>query len=239
MKDTRFDIPKELTEPEPRIRVNVNNIMEGLLHESQEVPQGRSVTPGQSKNYFEFLELVEQAIQDYENRQDSPFNRKVQLSWERPNLPDETERITISLEERSPGAFAEGAPMEGKVKNLRPFLREKKQSINDPGYLTAVFGKWYDNLIGFTAWAQTNKEAIERAFWLEDFMERYTWFFRASGVGRVLFYSQKEDEFIDNDGQKLYGRRLTYFVRTERITTVDEKTLENIYLNLSVGRTGS
>jgi len=235
VEDSRFKLPDSLTADEQRIRVNVSQIMGSLVEGAQDVTQGRSVTPGQSKNYFEFLELVHKAIEDYQNRQKPPFNRRVNLSWERPNLKEETERITISLEERMPGAFSEGAPREGKIKNLRPILREKRQSETDPGYLTAIFGKWYDNLIGFTTWAQTNKEAIERAFWFEDFMEKYTWFFRASGVGRVLFYSQKEDEFTDNDGQRLYGRRLTYFVRTERITTIDEKTLENIYLNLSVG----
>ena len=238
--DDRFKLSDEtLEEDNEFIRVQVHQIMGSLLQEAQEIPRGRSVTPGQSKTYFQFLELVEKAIRDYESRQRTPFNREVQMSWERPNKAEETERITISLEERTPGAFSEGAPGEGKVKNWRPILREKRQSIENPGYLTAIFGKWYDNLIGFTAWAQTNKEAIERAFWFEDLMEKYTWFFRASGVGRVLFYSQKEDEFTDNDGQKLYGRRLTYFVRTEKITTIDEKTLEQVYLNLSVGRTGS
>jgi hypothetical protein len=97
-----------------------------------------------------------------------------------------------------------------------------------------VFGKWYDNVIGFTVWAQTNKEAIERAFWFEDLMEEYTWFFRASGVGRVLMYEQEEDKIVDNDGQKLYGREIRYFVRIEKISTLSEKTLEQIYLNLSV-----
>lgn len=238
MSDTRFELPEDLTKNNLRIRADISNIMESIVGQAQPSHNGRSQTPGQAKNYFEFLTLLETAIRDYERRQEAPFSKTVGLSWERPNLPEETERITISLEERMPGAFSEGAPMEGNVKNWRPILREKRQSEQDPGYLTAVFGKYYDNLIGFTTWAQTNKEAIERAFWFEEFMEKYAWFFRVSGVNRVLFYSQKEDEFTDNDGQRLYGRRLTYFVRTEKITTVDEKTLENIYLNLSVGREG-
>jgi len=235
--DTRFDTPPALLEQEPGIRTNVNQIMESIVDNAQD-PVGRSRTHGQSKNYFQFLELVSKAMEDYQRRQQPPINRKLELSWERPNREQETERITISLDKRVPGSFAEGSPMEGNTKNWRPILREKRLSKTDPGYTTAILGKWFDNLIGFTAWAQTNKEAIERAFWFEEFMEKYIWFFRVSGVNRVLYYSQ-EDVFQDNDGQRVYGQRLVYFVRTEKITTVDEKQLEHIYLDLSVGRSGS
>lgn len=228
-------IPEELLQDPTRIEVR--KVTLGLIEQATGSGNARSVKPGQAKNYFEFCELVKETIDDYQRRTQVPGNRKVQLSWERPNNTAESELITICLKSRTPGVFDRGAPKEGSIKNWRPILREKVEDLENPGYLKAVFGKWFDNIIGFTVWAQTNKEAIERAFWFESLMEEYAWYFAASGVGRVLFMEQAEDEFVDNDGQKLYGRELRFFVRTEKITEMSEKTLENMYVNLFVGKT--
>lgn len=235
---SQADVPSELLEDRQRIRVQTLNLIDSSLSNtyiSTPVADNVSKTPGQAKNYFEFVELVEKAVRDFEEREQAPYRRKLDFSWERPNKAEETERITISLLERKPGVYAQGAPGQGSVRNQRPILRQKVTDKDNPGYNVAVMGKTFDNHIGFTLWAQTNKEAIERAFWFEDLMEKYTWYFRASGVGRVLFYSQEEDSFEDNDGQKIYGRRLVFFVRTERITELSEKTVEEIFVNLSVG----
>lgn len=229
---SQFDVPKELLVNENRVKVSI--IMEGLINNTQTIP-GRSVTPGHAKDYFEFLELVKKAVDDYQTRSSVPSKRQLDFSWERPDTVAETEKLSISLLSRQPGAFQQGAPNEAKIRNQAPILREKKEDPDNPGYLNLVYGKFYDNMVGFTIWSLTNKEVIERAFWFEDLMEKYNWFFKMSGVNRVIFSSQEEDTFVDNDGKRIYGRKLIYFVRTEKITTVSEKVIEDVYINLSVG----
>lgn len=224
---SQFDIPDELKENPYRIKVS--HTFSGIVERSEGT---RSVTPGPAKNYFEFCELLKQALDDYQSRLESP--NKVVMSWEDPDKTAVTEVVSINLVKRLPGAFDQGAPFEGSVRNLRPILRESKPDPDAPGYRKAILGKWYDNLVRFTCWAQTNKEAIQRSFWFEQFVEKYTWFFKMSGVQRVIFWGQEEDKVIDNDGKKLYGRPLLFYVQTEELTEHSEKELEEIYVNLTV-----
>jgi hypothetical protein len=213
----KYEVPEELLDP--NVRISVEHIFNNQIERS--LDSSSSTAPGRARNYYEFLTLVEKALEDYQTRTPIlPISRKLKMSWE-------------SVVKRKPGAFSQGAPFEGSVKNLRPVLREHREDPDNPGYRTAVLGKWFDNSVRFTCWAQTNKEAIQRSFWFEKFMEKYTWFFVASGVPRVLFMEQ-EEEVIDNDGNKIYGRSLVYFVKTEEITLISEKELEEIVVSLSV-----
>lgn len=225
---SRFDVPDDLkTNP---YRITVQQTFNGVIESAEKL---RSVTPGNTKNYFEFCELLEKALRDYQTR--LAETTRVDLVWEKPDeITEKQEIVSINLVKRSPGQLDQGAPFEGSVKQLRPILRETKSDSDSPGYRKAILGKWHDNLIRFTCWAQTNKEAIARAFWFEEFVDKYTWFFRASGVGRVIYWGQEEDETVNNSGKKLYGRPILYFVRTEELTQVSEKEIEQIYLNLIV-----
>lgn len=230
---SRFEVDEALLEERPSIQVN--DIFESqIANAATTSPAPRTKSPGQSKNYLEFVGLVEKAIRAQETAQNVPSSRAVKFSWDRLDDDIESEVITASLTRREPGKFAQGAPFEGSVKHLRPILREVIDDEDNPGYRIAVLGRWFDNLVRFTCWAQTNQEAMERAFWLEKLMEDYKWFFIQSGVQRVYFWSQ-EEVTIDNDGNKLYGRSLTYYVKTEEITTLSEKTIETVSIELGVG----
>lgn len=224
---SQFDVSDELKENPYRIRVA--QTFSGIIERAEGT---RSVTPGPAKNYFEFCELVKQALDDYQTRLASP--NKLLMSWEDPDKTAITEVVSINLVKREPGLFDQGAPFEGSVRNLRPIIRESKQDPDAPGYRKVILGKWYDNLVRFTCWAQTNKEAISRSIWFEQFIDKYTWYFKASGVQRVIFWRQEEDKFLDNDGKKLYGRPMLFYVKTEELTEHSEKELEEIYVNLIV-----
>lgn len=220
-------VPEELLESPTRILAA--KTFSGIIERAQDA---RSVSPGASKNYFQFFELVDKALIDYQSRLGSP--NLVKLSWEEPDEILDTEIISISLLSREPGRFDQGAPLEGSVKQLKPVLRESKSDPNNPGYKKAILGKWNDNVVRFTCWAKTNKEAIQRSFWFEDFMNKYNWFFVISGVPRVIFYKQAEDTVINNQGKKLYGRPLIFYVKTEEITEISEKEIDEISINLRV-----
>lgn len=227
---SRFDPPKELTQKQPTISVS-SRVFDSQVERAQQPTRG--TTPGRARNYFEFLELVAKGLTDFQDKENIFPGQRLRLAWQRQDDIADSNSITVTISKREPGIFAQGAPFEGSVQNLRPVLREYKDDPDNPGYRLAIYGKWYDNLVEFTCWADTNAEAIERAFFFEDFMEKYNWFFVLSGVPRVLFMAQKEAT-VDNDGNKLYGRSLVYYVKTEKITTVSEKQLEEIYISMSV-----
>jgi hypothetical protein len=222
----------ELTEEQVRIKVEAHFdfIRDQAQQESDRF--GRSKTLGEAKSLLEFIDLVRQAIDDYEIREGVSEPDKVLFTEEEPDYASRTETITFSLIRREPGAFSQGAPFEGKVKNLRPRHRETGDDPTQPGYRQMVTGYWYDNLIRLTCWARTNKAANARAQWLEGLMEDYSWWFVAQGTSRVLYQGQSTDLVTVVDNNKWYGRPIDFFVRTERLRTFKEKTLEEILIKL-------
>lgn len=225
---SRFSVPTEVTAVPERIRVAAAETFSSIVETAEALDKSR--TPGSAKNYFQFCQLLQTALDDHQKKD----NNKVSLVWETPDSPIETEVISINLVSRLPGSFSQGAPGQAQVRNMRPIIRESKDDPASPGYRKVILGKYFDNLVQFTCWARTNKEAIARSFWFEEFVEKYTWFFKISGVQRVLFSKQEEDLFINNDGKKFYGRPLLFFVRTEELTEYFEKEIEEIIVNLLI-----
>lgn len=228
----RTDIlPAELTENQQRVRVIAETQYNTILHNS--VRLEKTKTPQPSKSIIEVMELVSQAISDYETRTHTNEDAKVGVTYENPDTTRQVEVISMSLARREPGMFAQGSPFQGNVKNRRPLLREEVVDPDHPGYKRAVLGFFYDNILRLTCWARTNKQANERALWLENVMEEYTWFFVYSGVNRLL-YDGRRDETVYDEGTKYYGRPIDYFVRTEKIRQVSEKTLEEVVIRLAL-----
>jgi hypothetical protein len=228
-------IPEELSTVQPS--VIVQNRFNSIIN-TAELPE-KSRTPGNAKSILEFYTLVQRAIENREAATRKTEDAKVRLCFEKSDVASEFESITIELERREPGRYSEGAPFQGDVKNLRPILREIIADPDNPGYRKAVMGYWHDNLVRFTCWARTNKQADERALEFEGLMEDYTWFFRSSGVSRVLFWGRGPQEVFDtgdnagSTGGKFYGRSLLYYVKTETIRSTSEKELERIIINLN------
>lgn len=237
MTDLRTDIlPDELTQEESRIIVRRQ--FDAILGASKSQPD-RSQTPGLAKNINEFYELVKLVIDDYNTKAKKTSDSQVFFTQEKPDVVQELPAVTFTLTRREPGRYSEGRPFEGDVRNLRPLLREEKVDPNNLGYRLAVFGYWHDNIVRFTVWARTNKEANEKALWFEGLMEDYQWFFRVRGVNRMLYWGRGSDEVYDAGGSargvstnKLYGRPIDYFVRTETLRSVSEKEIERIIINL-------
>lgn len=191
-------------------------------------------TNGTAKSLLEFYDLVRLAINDNESRRQVPDNNQVYFTEEEPDVKWETEAISFNLVRREPGAYSQGAPFEGKIRNLRPILRESSLDPDYPDYRALILGYYYDNLVRFTCWAQTNKAANSRAEWFEDLMEEYSWYYKISGVQRVIFYGRNEDLVVDVSGNRWYGRPINYFVRTEKLRQISEKKIEEIFVNLDV-----
>lgn len=226
-------IPQELLVDPEQVKVIIETQFSNISENAVRID--RTVTPGKTKDIVEVAELIEKAIRDYETRLHTTEEGKVNLVYERPEKDFDGETIAISFAVRAPGAIGQGGPMESKTKNLRPVLREIRDDPDNPGYKRMVLGYYYDNVIRLTCWARTNKVANTRAIWLENLMEEYTWWFVYSGVNRIFYDGWKTPVVLDINNQRYFGRPIDFFVRTEKLINVSQKTLEEIYIRLALG----
>lgn len=198
----------------------------------------RARSPFPAKSLNEFYGLVKNALDNYETRQNIVEEAKAFYTEEDPDyLKDNHLIITFNLVKRVPGSFSPGPPFQSEVSNWRPILREEIDDTENPGYKRAIFGYWHDNEVKFTVWARTNKLANEKALWFENIMQEYSWYFVSQGVSRVLFLKRESDIQIDNNNAKLYGRPIHYYVRTETLTNISQKTIEQITIGSEVENT--
>jgi len=191
-------------------------------------------TPKPAKNIIEAMDVISYAMKDYEDRVHATEDAKVNLTYEYPDRIAQLETVSIMLQRREPGMFAAGRPFEKRLKQLRPMLREELDDPEHPGYKRAIFGQFYDNILRLTAWARTNKAASERALWIENVMEEYAWFFAYSGINRVLYQGRAEEQMREVEGNRIYGRPIDYFVKTEKLRSVSQKQLELICVRLAI-----
>lgn len=224
----------ELTKP--RARIIVERVFEHTRGIEPPRSESRATTLGSTKSLLEFYDLVRRALDDYESRAGVAQETKVIFTEEEPDASAGTESIVFSLIERLPGQFAQGEPMSRDHVNLRPIFREEYDDSKNPGYRILVNGYYYDSIVRFTCWARTNKKANARAEWFEDLMEEYSWWFKLQGVDRVLFYGRNTDLVTTVNENKWYGRPINYFVRTEKLRTFQQKTLEEILIRLETKR---
>ena len=230
-----FELRTDLLDPELlrdpyRIKVVVEEHFNSIVNTAISEP---TKTPGPAKDIIEVLGLIRQAVLDYDERTRVTQDATVDVTYDNPEKAVEVEVISLAFADRSPGMFGQGRPFENKTKNLRPILREVVDDPDNPGYKRAVLGMYYDNVIRLTCWARTNKAANERALWLERMMEEYSWFFVSQGTNRILFDGWRANITIDIFNNTYYGRPIDYFVRTERLWNVSQKTLEEIYIKLA------
>jgi hypothetical protein len=224
-------LSEELTEN--NVRMHVQYVYDNLLERSTHITDERVRSPKPAKSLIEVYSLIKNVIDNYQERASIPASHKVIFTEEEPDAKAQQEMITYSLVRREPGAMGQGSPFQSNVHNLKSRFREEYDDAENPGYRTMVSGYWHDNLIRLTCWARTNKAANARAQWLEDMLEEYSWFFKAEGVDRFIYWEQQADMSLDIQGNKWYGRPLDYFIRTETIRTFSEKKIEEIIIKLS------
>ena len=223
-------IAPELLQEPPGITVNIQEPFKYLIENAIPSP---TKTPGITKDIVEVAELIEIATKDYEKRFGTTKEAQVDFVFERPDIAFSGERLGFSFPVRQPGAFGGGRPFESKTKNLRPVLREVADDPDNPGYKKAVLGYWYDNIIRITCWARNNKTVLKRAIWVENMMEEYTWWFVRSGTNRIFYEGWQPSVFLDINNDIYFGRPIDYYVKTEKLIHISEKTLEEIEVTLA------
>ena len=178
-----------------------------------------------------FYSLVGEMLVAYQLAEGRAEDKLIIFTEEYPPENYERETISVRLRKRQPAVMSKSAPL-GQPRELKPHLREVYDDPILPRYQIWELGWMRDNIVEFTMWSKSNKEANKLALWFEDFMHHNMWFFRSRGVNQ-LYFNGREEDFIILD-KRLVGRPLTYFVRTEKITQVREKVLEEIIVSLTV-----
>lgn len=215
------------------IRLQIDNYLQNL----EEASSSRQRSPLPAKSITGFFGLVNSALQ--QEQAASGVQNPIPFMEDFPEEDDNliSELITYSVEERKPGAqerVTQSQVMsDRKIRGRAKMFRESIDDPNNPGCKIYTYGQEFDNHVRFNIWARTNKVANRRALWFEDFMERWRWFFQASGVKRVLYERRDADMHLSPENRKLVCRPLIYYVRTERVTAVREYVLRNLVVDLS------
>lgn len=196
--------------------------------------RGRAVTPFPAKSIEEVPGLIQEVVENFETRTSVNDADKIFFTVDEVDLEQHLEEITFSIARREPGGVGQGPPFAQEHKNLRPFLREEGDDIDNPGYKRAVLGQWFDNIICLTCWARKSWQAEKRALWLERVIDEYTWYLTMKGISRIFYQGRDADQMREVKGNRIYGKALKYYVRTERLTYVSTKTLEELVIKIGV-----
>jgi len=192
---------------------------------------------GQAKELDECLDLIKEAIDSKEAQSGLVDDAKLEsFTWEEPSDVAQLEAITILPTIRLPAALSSGPPSKSnnRVRELVPHLREEAVDPDHHGYQLAILGKMYDNWVDFVCWGRTNKQAYRRAIWFGDLIEEYAWYFTMSGAHRIINQGHKTRLTKKIGENIIYGYPVECFIRTEKITRVSEKTLEQIIIQVGI-----
>ena len=241
-------LPEDLQNP---LQILVN-IIDGELRGLPKGEVSDNLTLWPAVDIDGFFDLVKDAVDDYQERKDISSQNKVIFSEEEPRYHSDkqdvgvyTEYITFKLIERMPGKVQAGRMGLGRMskdgrREWAPQPRYIKKNTNDFLQREIVMGQFFDNVVEFTCWAQTNKSANARALWFQDLMAIYRWFFKAEGVSEVLFNERLEDESLDGKvgANNLKCRKLRYYVKTDRTFTIREAILRELIVNITPSTSG-
>ncbi len=193
--------------------------------------QQRGVGPTAPADIDAFGPLIAHVIRQQEIREG--ISNFLEVSEAFPPADTTKEIIVYHLKRRAPATFSQDQPFTG-VKNYKPLYRESYPDPDNPGYVIVVMGVLFDNLMEVACWGKTNQEVDRRALWLESVLLANTWMFRHSGFNQVLYTGRGEDQDFQINNLLLRGRTLTYYLRTEKLITVSEKTIDEILFSTSL-----
>jgi hypothetical protein len=112
------------------------------------------------------------------------------------------------------------------------------EASKDPRNVThniEVYGQWFDNLVQFDCWSNSNNEANALISWFEDFMELYTPVLKQNGVAEALYWERLQDQTIERWRNDIENRTIRWFFRTEKLRIRKSRNFRKFNMRLSVG----
>lgn len=145
------------------------------------------------------------------------------------------EIISYNIIKRMPGTFGQSDPNGGNnVRMRKPRLLGIERDPLTPLYVNYVFEQWFDNFVELICWSLNGNAIDKRVEWLEDLMTTYAWFFEEKGF-HFRYEGLGEQVSAPNKTTfTYYGAPLVYWVRTQKIYKISEKTIDTLIVNLQV-----
>jgi hypothetical protein len=144
--------------------------------------------------------------------------------------------ITYRVIRREPATIGGNKePFGTGQKDLKP--KERMRIGNPDGTQTIIYGQRFDNLIRFNIWCLTNTEAEALVNWFEQYLRTRRAFLRNMGLDEILFWSREEDKTAGDFDNRLEMRSLTFFTRTEELSSAEESVLKNLEIQLGIRTT--
>lgn len=144
--------------------------------------------------------------------------------------------ITYQIIRREPGTIG-NHPFDPR-KIIKPTYREVLP--RDDEYIQ-LWGQWFDNLIQLDCWSTSNGEADQLIEWLEEFLLKYTFYFKEMGVQEMYYFrggrftwGTTEEEAMVRWRNRFKVRSMTYYVRTEKLWYKDLYKIREIIARLEV-----
>jgi hypothetical protein len=172
------------------------------------------LAPGnQAATLERFIDLATLVIADGQQRAGIAEEDRVVLVEDYPG--EQTQRfghevITWRIKSRKP------ANMSAKGTSRPQRTAAYSHQGMDPKYPNksiVVMARPIDHLVEFSCWSKNAGKANSRALWLERLLISYSWAFTSQGVDRFFWKERGIDTYTITNGQHLYQRPLTFFVR--------------------------
>lgn len=128
--------------------------------------------------------------------------------------------------------------INSSFKDLKPRYRTTIKHPYIEGEYIELYGQIFDIWVEFCIYSKSAEEADELTIELEEFLQTYAGFFKASGVQEILFHAQGEDEVLEEARIGIAKRKLLYTVRFEKIIVRFLNEIQQIALQANLLKEG-
>lgn len=179
--------------------------------------------------------LIEAAIAEQQTLENVPDRNKIIFKKSHSDTFVDNVTITWKVKSRKPGLFDQVHIAEEQgVREYSPHVRAISDDISDIGYSIIHYGQLMDSRIEFCVTANSSIEADQAAFWFEDLIEKFKWFFAFQGLNRIFFLERGEEVVEINGANKIFKIPMLYLLRTEKTVSLKTKDIENLTINICV-----
>lgn len=189
-----------------------------------------------ARDIDDFLDLVAEAWEDYQNRFAIPRANWVPVKYMRPKefieSFDEPSHV-ILFKVHSRKRF--NSTPDGQRRARVPAVRETITDPDDETQAVTFASLKRENMVEFEVWATHSKKANELALQFEAFMQAYDWYFTDKGINRVWFEERLEDRIETTGATEWSVRTLRFQVITELIYKEVDKKLQLISIRYDAG----
>lgn len=142
----------------------------------------------------------------------------------------EEDHIRFQLLKRTFGTFQQQPTPHNGIRAIKPILVDIIDDTKHPGYKVLVYSQLFDNSIEFTSWSQNYRDAVRGAELTEAFFTLYEPIFKLKGLQILRYIERGTDQIRESGTYVYYGSPVRYYVRTNKISLLYEKTLETLVI---------